>query len=69
MRIMPWMTMPDATDLISGVDPLSCADENKARGQCPADDHDAPDKASPHGGPGAGGRHAASTLRPSLVLS
>ena len=31
MRLMPWMTMPDATDLISGVEPLSGTDENKAR--------------------------------------
>lgn len=31
IRLMPWMTMPDATDLISGVDPLSSTDENKAR--------------------------------------
>ena len=31
IRIMHGMTMPDATDLIPGVDPLSCTDENKAR--------------------------------------
>jgi hypothetical protein len=30
-RILHWMTMPDAPDLISGVDPLSCTDKHKAR--------------------------------------